>query len=55
MGRFVSFTRTFAPRLLPVLGQGGAKAVRILTVIYFVQAGAGIVAGVVYAVWLVYW
>jgi hypothetical protein len=41
--------------MLPVLGQGGARAVRILTVIYVAQAGAGIVAGVVYAVWLLYW
>jgi len=29
--------------------------VRILTVIYVAQAGAGIVAGVDYAVWLLYW
>ena len=28
---------------------------RILAVIYVVQAGAGIVTGVGYAVWLLYW
>jgi hypothetical protein len=55
MGRFVSFSRTFGPKLLPVLGQGGARAARILTVIYLVQAGVGITTGVIYAVWLLYW
>jgi hypothetical protein len=55
MGPFLSFARTFVPRMLPVLGQGGAKAVRILTVIYVVQAGVGIAGGVTYAVWLLYW
>jgi len=28
---------------------------RILTVIYVVQAAAGIATGVAYAVWLLYW
>jgi hypothetical protein len=55
MGQLVSLTRTLAPRLLPVLGQGGARAARILIVIYFAQAGVGIAAGVTYAVWLLYW
>ena len=30
-------------------------ALRILAVIYFVQAAVGIAAGVAYAVWLLYW
>lgn len=29
-------------------------ALRILTVVYFVQAGVGIAAGIAYAVWLLY-
>jgi hypothetical protein len=31
------------------------STLRILAVMYVVQAGVGIATGVVYAVWLVYW
>ena len=38
------------------LGAGGGIAtLRILAVIYLVQAGVGIATGVAYAVWLLYW
>jgi hypothetical protein len=35
--------------------RGVMVTLRILTVIYVVQAAAGIVTGVAYAVWLLYW
>jgi len=31
------------------------STLRILTVIYLVQAGVGAATGVAYAVWLLYW
>ena len=38
------------------LGAGGVMTtLRILTVIYVVQAGVGIATGVAYAVWLLCW
>jgi hypothetical protein len=56
MGQFASLISTFAPRLLPALGQVGSKrALRIFAFIYIIQAILGIATGVVYAVWLLYW
>jgi hypothetical protein len=34
---------------------GTGRVLNILVVIYVVQAALGIVAGVAYAVWLLYW
>ena len=46
--------RTFVPKLSSRFGAGSAT-LRILGVVYVVQAALGITAGVAYAMWLLYW
>jgi len=55
MRQSVSHARTFVPKMLSRFGAGGALTLRILGIIYVVQAAIGITAGVVYAVRLLYW
>jgi hypothetical protein len=55
MTQSVSNSRTFG-RSVSCFGAGGVMTkLRILAIIYVVQAGIGIAAGVTYAVWLLYW
>jgi hypothetical protein len=43
-------------RFLSCFGAASAMStVRVLAIVYVIQAGLGTLAGVAYAVWLVYW
>jgi hypothetical protein len=55
MRQSVNHALTFVPKMLSRFGAGGALTLRILGVIYVVQAAIGITAGVAYAVHLLYW
>jgi hypothetical protein len=55
MRQSVSHARTFVPKMLSRFGAGGALTLRVLGVLYVVQAAIGITAGIAYAVRLLYW
>jgi hypothetical protein len=48
-----SRARAFVPKMASRFGAGGA--LRIFAIVYAVQAALGIITGVAYAVWLLYW
>jgi hypothetical protein len=53
MTQSASRARAFVPKMASQFGAGGA--LRIFAIVYAVQATLGIVTGVAYAVWLLYW
>lgn len=52
----MSRSRTFVAKVIPASGQVDLKrTLRLFTIVYVVQAGVGIVTGITYAIWLLYW